>query len=286
MQGTFFVSGATGNVGKEVIKHLLEKGQKVIAAKRHQDLSSDKENLIFRHFDFLDSKTWDGCLEGVNKVFLMRPPHISKIKRDMYPFMKYMKDKGIQHVVFLSVQGAEKNKLVPHQKIEVFLGELEIPYTFVRPSFFMQNLTTTHLPEIRDDRMIFVPAGKGKTNFIDVRDIGKIITLMFFDSKHINKAYTITGDRSYSYQEVADYLSDGLNRKIEYVSPNPARFVAFHLKRGRKLAMTLVMLALYSLVKSGKADITSTTSKEILGRETISLEEFIRDHKNILLGDI
>jgi nucleoside-diphosphate-sugar epimerase len=148
----------------------------------------------------------------------------------------------------------------------------------------MQNLSTTHLSEIRDGKMLFVPAGKGKTNFIDVRDIGEITALMFLNEKHLNKAYTVTGERSVSYQEVADCLSEGLGVHITYVNPGPLRFVSFHLKRGRKLAMTLVMLALYSVVKSGNGDITTRTSEEILGRKTRNLEWFIQDHKHLFLG--
>lgn len=282
---TYFVTGATGNVGKEVVKQLLDKGQKVIGSKLPHEKTADSENLIYRDFDFTDSSTWEACLDGVTKVFLMRPPHISKIKRDMYPFMNYMKSKGIRQVVFLSVQGVEKNRMVPHHQVELLLRKLGLPYTFVRPSFFMQNLTTTHLSEIRDEKMVFVPTGKGKTNFIDVRDIGEVMALMFFDNKHLNKAYTITGERSYSYQQIADYLTVGLGAEIIFINPNPLRFVAFNLKRGRKLAMTMVMLALYSVVKSGKGDITTFTSEEILGRKTIGLEEFIHDHKNLLLGE-
>ena len=52
---------------------------------------------------------------------------------------------------FLSVQGAESNPIVPHHRIERAICDLGLPYTLLRPSFFMQNLTTTHLPEIRDE---------------------------------------------------------------------------------------------------------------------------------------
>jgi uncharacterized protein YbjT (DUF2867 family) len=282
---TFFVTGASGNVGGEVVKNLLNKGQKVIAAKLPHEKMEDRENLVYRNFDFTDNSTWEPCLKGVTKVFLMRPPHISKIKRDMYPFMKYMKEKGVKQVVFLSVQGVEKNKIVPHRKVEDLMLELGLPYTFVRPSFFMQNLTTTHLAEIRDEHMVLVPTGKGKTNFIDVRDIGEVMALMLINRIHINQAYTITGERSYSYDEIADALSKGLERDIRFINPNPLKFVDYHLKKGRKLAMTLVMLALYSVVKSGNGDISTSTSEEILERKTIGLEQFIEDHKAILLGE-
>ncbi|MGM0432917.1 MAG: NmrA family NAD(P)-binding protein [Spirochaetota bacterium] len=284
MEETCFVTGATGNVGREVVKHLLLAGHRVIAAKRPQKTITGSRNLTYRDFDFTDSKTWESCLQGVTKVFLMRPPHISKIKRDMYPFMKFLKHRGIKHVVFLSVQGVENNTIIPHHKVEMLLKELEIPHTFVRPSFFMQNLTTTHLAEIRDDRMVFVPTGSGKTNFIDVRDIGEIISYMFLDERHLNKAYTVTGDQSYSYREVADHLSRGLGTNIRFVNPNPVRFLYYHLKHGRTLGMTLVMLVLYLVVKRGLGDITTTTSEEILGRKPRSLDTFIEDHRALLLG--
>ncbi len=286
MNETILVTGASGNVGKEVVKHLLLQGQKVIATKRPNQNPKESANLSHKNFDFTDATTWDDCLEGVDKVFLMRPPHISKIKRDMYPFMKHLKDKGIKQVVFLSVQGAEKNTIIPHYKVESFLKELEIPFTFVRPSFFMQNLTTTHLSEIRDEGMIFVPTGSGKTNFIDVRDIGEIIALMFLDTKHVNKAYTITGDTSYSYKEIADHLSKQLDRNIKFVNPNLIKFVSYHLRHGRKLGMTIVMLVLYSVVKSGNGDISTDTSSTILGRNTLTLDEFIQDNKALLNGTV
>lgn len=177
------VTGATGNVGSEVCRHLASSGCPIYGAVTSSEVDgagtpgsrvvARLHGALPRVFDFTDDTTWDPALEGVSRVFLMRPPHISRIRRDMYPFMAYMKERGIERVVFLSVQGVENNRIVPHYKVEQAILELGIAYTFIRPSFFMQNLTTTHLPEIRDEARIFVPAGDGSTNFIDVRDIGE-----------------------------------------------------------------------------------------------------------------
>ncbi len=286
MKETFFVTGANGNVGKEVVRHLCERGQKVIASKRATSNQQDTQEITYRYFDFTDPTTWDACLEGVTKVFLMRPPHISKIKRDLCPFLNHLKQKQIQQVVFLSVQGAETNKIVPHHTIETCIQESGLPYTFVRPSFFMQNLNTTHLAEIRDTHTLMVPTGKGKTNFIDTRDIGQICALVFFDQRHLNQAYTVTGERSYSYQEVAEHLSQGLGFSITFTTPHPFRFIALHLKQKRGLAMVLVMLALYTVVRFGKGDITTDTTQELLQRSPISLDRYIADHKALFGGKI
>lgn len=284
MDDAIFVTGATGNVGRETVRHLRARGRRVIAAVRSSERAADEAGLCYRAFAFEDPASWERCLEGADRVFLMRPPHVSNVKRDMLPFMRYLKARGVRQVVFMSVQGAERNKVVPHRAAEDYLMELGLPYTIVRPSFFMQNLTTTHLAEIRDERRLFVPAGAGRTNFIDARDLGELCAALFEGEGHIGKAYTATGERSYSYGEVAERLSAALGTAIRYESPGPLRFLAYHLSRGRKLGMSAVMLALYSVVRFGKGDIGTGTTAELLGRAPRSLDAFIADHREALRG--
>jgi uncharacterized protein YbjT (DUF2867 family) len=287
------VTGATGNAGSEVCRHLATSGRPVFGAIVAGELADDgspgahvAERLhgaTPRVFDFTDSTTWAPALEDVSKVFLMRPPHISKIRRDMHPFIEYMKQRGIEHVVFLSVQGVENNRIVPHYKVEQSILELGIPHTFIRPSFFMQNLSTTHLPEIRDEHRIFVPAGDGATNFIDVRDIGEATAAALIDDAHKNRAYTVTGPESYTYYEVADHLTRILGTRITYQPARMLPFLRYQLQSGRKLGHALVMYALYSVTRLGKAGVATDTFRELVGREPRSLDEFIEDHRELFL---
>jgi uncharacterized protein YbjT (DUF2867 family) len=283
MSQRIFVTGAGGTVGSRVAEELIKRGCEVVAGHRQPPAAAAHAALKPMRFDFADPSTWDACLRGVHGVFLMRPPHISNIRRDMLPFMKRMQELGIRRVVFLSVQGAESNRIIPHHKAERLLAELGFEYSFLRPSFFMQNLTTTHLAEIRDERELFIPAGSGRTNFVDAEDIGEVAALMFGDSRHIGRAYTVTGERSWSYGEVAEALSEGLGRRISYENPGPFKFIIRHVRRGRPVAMTLVMLALYAAVKSGSADITTGDCAELLVRRPGTLEEFIARNR-VLFG--
>ena len=66
----------------------------------------------------------------------------------------------------LSLIGVENNRVVPHYKIKQHMLKSGLEYTFLRPSFFMQNLSTTHREEIKDQSEIFVTAGRDKTSFI------------------------------------------------------------------------------------------------------------------------
>lgn len=78
----------------------------------------------------------------------MRPPHISNIARDMVPALEAMEAAGVGHVVLLSVMGAEDMPWVPHAKIETWLQSSSMSWTFIRPSFFMENLSGVHAPAI------------------------------------------------------------------------------------------------------------------------------------------
>lgn len=280
------VTGATGNVGSEVCRYLASSSATVYAAVRR--LPSERDDRLHgatpRVFDFTDKSTWASALEGVTALFLLRPPHISNIKRDMRPFLEYAKKRSIDRIVFLSVQGAANNPIVPHHRVERTIVELDIPYTFLRPSFFMQNLTTTHLREVRDEHRIFVPAGGGTTNFIDVRDIGEAAARVLSTDENENGAYTLTGRENYSYYEVAEHLSGILGVEVRYEPARLLPFVRYQLRCGRSLGHAMVMYALYSVTRMGKAGGATDHLQRILRREPRSLDEFIDDHREVLAG--
>jgi uncharacterized protein YbjT (DUF2867 family) len=113
-------------------------------------------------FDFLQPETYAAAFAGQRAVFLIRPPTISDVKRYINPAVDAAVQAGVAHIVFLSLLGVEKNAFVPHHKIEAHLLASGIAYTFLRASFFMQNLSTTHREDIARHDENFVPAGHGK----------------------------------------------------------------------------------------------------------------------------
>ena len=286
-----FITGATGNVGKETIKKLItnkSKDYKVIAGVRDIEKAKkqlDYKNLSFRKFDFKDKKLFKESLKDIDKILLVRPPAISRVKKFILPFLKEVKNHSIKHTVFLSLQGVEKNPLVPHYRVEKYIKEVGLPYTFLRPSFFMQNLTTTHLKEIKENNEIYIPAGNGKTNFIDVRDIAEVAFLALTERGHINKAYELTGKKALSYYEIADILTEKLNRKITYKDPSIISFYKRKKKEGMNTGKIIVMIGLYTVAKFGMADNTTNEIEKLLGREPITFSEFVEDHKKYWMKD-
>ena len=162
------VTGATGNVGMEVIRALgrLQHSNEVIAAIR--DFKVDKEklaqfNIGYVRFDFTDISTYKPALKNCNILFLLRPPQIADVEKYFYPLIDAAKECGVVHIVFLSVQGVEKSRIIPHHKIEQRIVESKIPYTFLRPAYFMQNFTTTLRDDLFEKKIIYLPAGDRKS---------------------------------------------------------------------------------------------------------------------------
>lgn len=275
------VTGASGNVGSYIAKELLNMGEKVVAATTNIEkiikLFGDQVEPVL--FDFTDHSTYNKALEGVDRVFLMRPPHLGS-PNDLYPFIDAMKAHNIKLVSFLSLMGVENNTLPPHHKIEKYIEKIKIPYAHVRPGFFMQNLSGVHSLEIRDKNEIFVPAGKSKTSFIDTADIGFATAILLHEfEKYKNTAYTITGQEALDYFQVAEILSRATGRKITYSKPGYFKYRSYYIKkRGLDKAYVNVTVALYFMTRMGTAKKVTKDFYELTGRNPHTFEEFVKNN--------
>lgn len=275
------VTGATGNVGSQVARYLLDDPQVIVRAAGRQPqrvkehLSEGVETV---YFDFKNAASYDAALADVDKIFLVRPPQISNIRRDIRPFIAAAQQAGVQHLVFLSLQGVEQNSLTPHFRIEKLIRESGIGWTFLRAGFFAQNLSTTHQAEIRDRSRLMIPAGKSRTSFIDVRDIGEAAARVLRESDHNQRAYTLTGSEALTYDEVAQILSEELGRPILYTDPPLWEFVRWQRRQNTPWELTLVMAGLYTITRFGNAEEISPDVERLLGRPPISFRQFAADY--------
>ncbi len=276
---TVLVTGATGNVGRPVAAGLLAAGVPVrLAVRDPRTVAGDRQlaGATVVAFDFTDPGSWAAAFNGVRVMFLVRPPQLSRVKRDLLPALRAAEQAGVRHVVFLSLQGAERNRLVPHAAVEKWLRSSSMDWTFLRPSFFFQNLSTTHRTDIRDRDEIFVPAGRGRTAFVDTDDVAAVaVEALRRPGAHAGKAWTTTGIAALTYDEVAQALSAALGRPIRYARPGALRY-AWHAHRtlGMPPAMVMVTTAIYTSARLGLAAGLTDDVQTVLRREPHGIDEF------------
>lgn len=283
------VTGATGNVGSEVIHFLSEYKPKLqtIAAVRNVDKAKDtfKEypSLSFRRFDVENTDTFKTAFHGVDILFLLRPPHISDVDKSFRPLLNSAKESGIKNIVFLSVQGAEKSKVIPHNKIERLIKENEFNYIFIRPSYFMQNLTTTLLPEIAQKKSITLPSGNAKFNWVDTKNIGEASAQLLLNfEKNQNRPFEITGTENKSFSEVSKLITELTGEKITYKSINPISFYFKKKTEGTKSGFAVVMTILHFLPRFQNEPLISKDYFKLTGKNPTTLQEFIKREKKKL----
>ncbi len=280
------ITGATGNIGFEVIKFLtkIDFSNKIIAGVRNiekaKSIFKNYPNLNFSHFDFEDADTFDSALNGIDKIFLLRPPHISDIDKYFKPLISKIREKNINEIVFLSVQGAEKSKVIPHNKIERLIIEYGLDYIFIRPSYFMQNLTTTLIDDIRTKREIILPAGLAKFNWIDIENIGEVGAILldkFSDYK--NQSYEITGLENENFEIVTKLINEAIENPIQYRNVNPFRFYKIKKQEGMAMGMIIVMILLHFLPRFQKEPSISDFYERLTRKKPIDLKTFIEREK-------
>ncbi|KOX23332.1 MULTISPECIES: NmrA family NAD(P)-binding protein [unclassified Streptomyces] len=277
---TVLVTGATGRVGRHVLRELTEQGVPARAAV-HRPAPDAAATAV--PFSFTDPRTWRGAMRGATSMFVMRPPRISRVEEDMLPALSAARGYGVERMVLLSLQGADRNPAVPHHALESWLRTSGVEWTFVRAGFFMQNLSTTHAAEIRDLGRIIVPAGGGRTSFVDVRDVAAVAARALTGDSLVREAVTPTGATALNYTEAADLISGELGRPVRYTSPGPLEFWRHRRALGTPRAEAAVMLALYSACRFNLAAGVTDDVRTVLGREPISFARFAHDERTAWL---
>lgn len=285
------ITGARGNIGTEVLRGLktIQSTHRIYAADylpaNTEKIKNTFPDTDYRQLDFAKPEGFDKALKDMDIVFLLRPPQLADVKKYFDPFLVAMKKQGISKVVFLSVQGAEKQSFIPHYKLEKLILEHEIQHVFLRPSYFMQNITTTLFDEIQHHNRIFIPSGKLSFNWVDSRDIGLVGAHVLNNfEKYSGKALEITGTDFCGFEEVVRLINQHTSKQIRYVSPSLLRFYLTKRKQGVAPAMILVMIMLHFLPRLGKNEPQLTrVVKEVTGKEPERLENFIIRNKSFFV---
>lgn len=277
------VTGATGNVGSVITELLVDLGAPVRAAAFSTDEVTGRFGDAVEPcaLDFTDASTWPGAFRGVERMFLMRPPHLSQPRKQMIPALETARRMGLRHIVFLSLQGAQTNRAIPHASLERWLRKSGMIWTFVRASFFMQNLTTTHRDDIVRGELI-VPAGNGRTAFVDARDVAAVATAALLNPlRHRNRAWTPTGPDALTYDEVCECLSEVLDRRITYAHPGAVRYARHaYSELDMPWPMVAVTTAIYTAARLGQAAGLTDDVMQVLGRPPVGFGEFAYRERN------
>ena len=289
---TILVTGATGTVGSEVVKQLAssdQRGQSVIRAAIHSQnkadkFKSDNKTVEIVNFDYNKPDTIADALDHINTLFLVTlpAPNMANISSSL---VKEAKKNGVKYIVKLSVMKADAEPGFTvgrlHRQEEKIIEESGIPYTFLRPTSFMQSFVNFYSQTIKTQNAFYVHAGDVKFSFVDVRDIAAVAVKLLTKngSQHKNKAYGLTGQEALSYTQAAEILSKETGKKIFYIDI-PEEDARKGLKQigFEDWLIDAVIEGFNYFITGGYGSQRTTVVEQVTGRRPILFAQFAKDY--------
>jgi uncharacterized protein YbjT (DUF2867 family) len=282
MRPRILVIGATGTIGSHLCNRLHadradfkalvrnagkagpmnEKGIKTVAG----DLDA-KESLL-------------EAMDGIDKLFLLSvtSPDIPRLQGNA---VDAALKKGVRHIVKISARGADSaahfNIARFHGQAEKIIRESGIPFTFLRPHSFMQNLFFD-AKTIREQNAIYSSLGTGRIPMVDARDIAEVAFTALTQEGHEDKSYYLTGPQAISYEDIAEKLSIGLDRKIKVLPITLQEEYNQSVKAGLPIWLAEDMKIVNGDYSEGKGSDLSPDVEKVTGRKAIDIGQFIADH--------
>ncbi|HEU4470423.1 MAG TPA: SDR family oxidoreductase [Flavisolibacter sp.] len=274
MAEKILITGATGTIGKALVKALKNKGVSFVAAvtslQRGRDILGADVPIV--EFNYENPGSYAQATEGVSKVFLLGPPLRTDLDALVLPFVKHLKETGIRRVVYVGALKLELVKELPfHTRVIEALQAGPFDYTVLKPSFFAQNFKNYEWDNIVQRNVTFVPAGSGKTGFIDVEDIALVAATILTEEGHAGKTYELTGPEALSYADAAKELSELRGKTIHYSNPSPELYAQTLKEAGAPDFIAPYMNAVYSLIADNRVNVITDAVERLTGKKPTPL---------------
>ncbi|WP_434599693.1 NmrA family NAD(P)-binding protein [Streptomyces sp. A5-4] len=267
------VIGATGTTGSRVAAQLAAGERRVKAASRRATPVGGAHAV---RFDWDDPTSFDGALEGVDRVYLIPPIGSSDPAAVMLPFLRQARTAGVRRAALLSssaipIGGPAVGQV--HQALPGLFSE----WAVLRPSWFMQNFTGDHVhaQTARADGTIRTATGDGRVGFVDADDIAAVAVRALTDEQAPNTDLVLTGPQALSYDDIAATLSEVTGRTITHHRLS-------HEQMRRRLAADIpaqfaAMLAdMDHSIAGGAEDRTTDSVQRLTGRTPRSFRAFAK----------
>lgn len=269
------VSTPSGKVGQELVGLLRQRG----AALRLGAHSVEKARAAFPglevvRLDHAEPATHAAAVAGVDAVYLASPGDFPSAP--VKALVDAARRAGVRKVVMLAAMGVEHSDN-PLRQVEEHVRASGLAFTFLHPTWFMQNFSTSMAGAIKGGTLA-EPAGDATTAFIDTRDIAAVAAKALLEPGHDGKTYTLTGPELLSRADVVRILGEALGRPITYLAVTDEQFRAA-VKGVLSPGYAELMSHLYAAVRAGQFAVRTDTVAEVLGRAPIPFAQFVREHR-------
>jgi uncharacterized protein YbjT (DUF2867 family) len=275
------VTGGTGTAGGEIVSQLAATGTPLRAMVRDptKALTLRLTGVEIVPGDLSKPETLAPALKGIDQVLLLSGPNPKQVVLEGN-LVDAAKKAGIRHIVKFSAMTADRNSpsTFPcwHGQIEQHIQDSGLAWTFLRPTFFMQNLLD--LADMVKQGTIYQPAGDSKAGFVDAEDIAAVAVEALTEPGHEGHAYDITGPELLTYHDIARTFSDVLGKPVAYQDVPPAVAKQGMIDMGMAEWTADAINQLMDQMRAGMYAKLTTVVADVGKKDPVSLKTFITEH--------
>ncbi|MBD3884777.1 SDR family oxidoreductase [Phormidium tenue FACHB-886] len=285
---TILVTGATGNIGGEVIQALLKRNAIIRGLLRDPQKATKfaEQGIELAIGDLSQPETLETALQDIEAAFLVLPNLPNQVELEC-AFIDAAKRSGIRQIVKLSVMGAGE---IPstfqqwHRQIEEHLEQSGIAWTHLRPNMLMQNIRWFS-QTIAQTGCIYNCVGDTKISHVDARDVAAVAAVCLTESGHDSQSYVLTGEQVITFDEIADIFAKILGRAIRYVDLPSPDLKAARLANGEPEWYLDAELELFAAWKRGAGSAVTNTILDLTHHSATTYEEFAQYYTQIHAQD-
>jgi uncharacterized protein YbjT (DUF2867 family) len=228
----------------------------------------------------------DAALDGVTRALLISPLHPRQVEWQGN-FVESARRAGGVHIVKLSGLGAASDSPLRsgrwHAQTERHIADAGLPFTYLHPPFFMQNLLRS-AAVIATQGVLMASMQAGKIAMVDARDVAAVAVAALTADGHVGKTYTITGPEALSFQEVAQKLAAATGRRAIYQDVPLATIRQELMTTGLPAWLVEVRMEFATALRDGSAATVTDTVQAVTRQPARTFDAFAREHAALFKG--
>lgn len=278
------VTGATGHFGSAAIDVLLSKlpADTIAALVRDEQkaVGLRSKGVDVRAGDYTDPESMERAFAGVEKLLLVSsntmdrlPQHINAIDA--------AKKAGVKHIVYtgFSLKDAKNTAIPPivdsHAGTYEYLRNSGLNYSLLHNTLYADVLPM-FMGEHVVDTGIFFPSGNGRVPYATRADMAEAAAYILLSAGSENKEYSIVGDISYTFADIAAMLSEITGISVTYLDPTAEAYRTQLLAAGVPEEIVGFSGAFAEAIRRNEFDQPGSGLADILGRRPTHLKDYLR----------
>ncbi len=281
------VTGATGNFGKSAIDFLLKKGissTNIVALVRDEEKATDlkSKGVALRIGDYDNYNSLLNAFIGIEKLLFVSGSDVFNREAQHQNVVKAAKASGVKHIVYTSFQGKNETESSPlwlvaqsHLLTETWLKESGMDYTILKNTLYMDFVPAFLGDKVLETGIIYLPAGNGKVGAVLRSEMAEATANILTSSHHAGKTYRFTNQEAFSYQEIAQQLSEITGKTINYISPTAEEYAQTLTGYGVPADFIGLFSSFAVAQANGELEMVGSDLSQILGRKLTSVKTFL-----------